>query len=43
LLIASGIIGIGLGDTFYFGGMSKIGARNALLIEILAPIFTGIF
>jgi len=37
LLIASGIIGIGIGDTAFFWALNHLGARRALLMEALAP------
>jgi len=37
VLIASGMIGIGLGDTAYFAAINHLGARRALLLETLAP------
>ena len=37
LLLLSGALGIGLGDTAYFQALNDLGARRALLIEILAP------
>lgn len=37
LLLASGIIGIGLGDTAYFTALNHLGARRVLLMETLAP------
>jgi len=37
LLLLSGALGIGLGDTAYFQALNDLGARQALLIEILAP------
>jgi drug/metabolite transporter (DMT)-like permease len=36
LLAASGIIGIGLGDTAYLNALRTLGARRALLLETLA-------
>lgn len=36
-LLLSGILGIGLGDTFYFEALNNLGARRTLLLEILAP------
>jgi drug/metabolite transporter (DMT)-like permease len=36
-LMLSGILGIGLGDTFYFEALNYLGARRALLMEALAP------
>ena len=44
LLIISGIIGIGLGDTFYLKSLKLIGTRKTLSIEALSPLiaaFTG--
>ncbi|PSN17723.1 EamA family transporter [filamentous cyanobacterium CCP5] len=37
LLLLSGIIGIGLGDTAYFTALNHLGARRVLLLETLAP------
>ena len=37
LLLISGIAGIGLGDTAYFATVNILGARQALLLEMLAP------
>ncbi|CAM2070704.1 DMT family transporter [Sulfidibacter corallicola] len=37
LLLASGILGIGLGDTAYFEALNRLGPRRALLMETLAP------
>lgn len=37
LLIVSGALGIGLGDTAYFSAINALGARKALLLETLAP------
>ncbi|MFE4105245.1 DMT family transporter [Almyronema epifaneia] len=37
LLLLSGIIGIGLGDTAYFNALNHLGARRVLLMESLAP------
>lgn len=42
LLLLSGIIGIGLGDTVYFAAINHLGARNALLLESLAPPITAL-
>ena len=42
LLLLSGAIGIGLGDTAYFGALKHIGPRRALSIMILSPPITGI-
>ena len=37
LLLMSGVVGIGLGDTAYFATVNALGARQALLLEMLAP------
>jgi drug/metabolite transporter (DMT)-like permease len=37
LLLSSGALGIGLGDTAFFGALNCLGARRSLLIEALAP------
>lgn len=37
LLMLSGVIGIGLGDTAYFEALNCLGARRGLLLESLAP------
>ncbi len=42
LLLLSGGIGIGVGDTAYFVALRHIGARRALLTLILSPPVTGI-
>lgn len=42
-LIFSGIIGIGLGDTFFFRALNLIGDSQSILVaETLAPIFTAL-
>jgi len=42
LLLLSGALGLGLGDTAYFEALKCIGPRRVLLIMILAPPLTGI-
>ena len=43
LLVISGLIGIGLGDTFFFQAINRVGDSQTLLIaETLAPIFTAL-
>ena len=42
LLLLSGSIGLGLGDTAYFLALNLLGARRALLIETLAPPLTAL-
>ncbi|MDD3088719.1 MAG: DMT family transporter [Candidatus Omnitrophica bacterium] len=36
----SGILGIALGDTFFFMGLMRLGARMAVLLETLCPVVT---
>ena len=38
ILILSGIIGIGIGDTFYLKSLNLIGTRKTLSIEALSPL-----
>ncbi|MBT0586914.1 DMT family transporter [Alteromonas oceanisediminis] len=43
-LVLSGIIGIGMGDTFFFQALNRIGDSQSILVaETLAPIFTALF
>ncbi len=42
LLIISGIIGIGLGDSFYLKSLKLIGTRKTLSIEALSPLIATI-
>lgn len=42
LLLLSGVLGIGLGDTAFFVALNSLGARRALLMETLAPPITAI-
>lgn len=37
ILLLSGVVGIGLGDTAYFTAVNTLGPRRALLMESLAP------
>ncbi|MBC3766835.1 DMT family transporter [Neptunicella marina] len=42
-LLLSGAIGIGIGDTFFFKSLQKIGDSQSLLVlETLAPVFTAL-
>jgi drug/metabolite transporter (DMT)-like permease len=41
-LLASGIFGIGIGDTCYFKSINALGPRRALVIESLAPPLAAI-
>ena len=42
LLVLSGVMGIGLGDTAFFETLNCLGARRALLMETLAPPVTAV-
>jgi len=42
LLIASGALGIGLGDTAYFEALNCLGPRRSLVLESLAPPLTAV-
>jgi drug/metabolite transporter (DMT)-like permease len=42
LLLLSGIIGIGIGDTVFFAALNSLGARRTLLLQALAPPLTAL-
>jgi drug/metabolite transporter (DMT)-like permease len=42
LFLVSGAIGIGIGDSAYFGALQAIGARRSLLMLVLAPPLTAV-
>ena len=42
ILLVSGVIGIGIGDTAYLNALKILGARRTLLIESLAPPLAAI-
>ena len=42
LLLVSGAVGLGLGDTVYFESLKCMGARRVLLIMMLSPPLAGI-
>ncbi|MGB3403569.1 MAG: DMT family transporter [Microcoleaceae cyanobacterium] len=42
ILLLSGLIGIGIGDSAYFATLKYLGARRGLLLETLAPPLTAI-
>jgi len=42
ILLISGIIGIGLGDTFYLKSLQTIGTRKNLSIETLSPLMAAL-
>jgi len=42
ILLISGIIGIGLGDTFYLKSLQIIGTRKTLSIETLSPLMAAL-
>ncbi len=41
-LSLSGFIGIGLGDTFYFSSLARIGVRRTMLLALLSPGFAAV-
>ena len=42
ILLLSGVIGIGLGDTFYIKSLQVIGTRRTLSIETLSPLLAAL-
>ena len=42
LLVISGILGIGMGDSFWFKSVSMIGPRITILFELLNPLLSFI-
>ena len=42
ILLISGIIGIGLGDTFYLKSLQTIGTRKTLSLETLSPLLAAL-
>lgn len=40
IMAASGVIGIGLGDTLFFAGLNRMGARRMLLLFTINPVIT---
>ncbi len=40
LMALSGVIGIGLGDTLFFAGLNRMGARRVLLLFTINPVIT---
>ncbi|WP_257999961.1 DMT family transporter [Fischerella thermalis] len=42
LILLSGVVGIGFGDTVFFASINSLGARRALLMGTLAPPMTAI-
>jgi len=42
ILLLSGIIGIGLGDTFYLQSLKAIGTRKTLSVETLSPLIAAL-
>ncbi|NJK75622.1 MAG: DMT family transporter [Richelia sp. CSU_2_1] len=43
MLLVSGVLGIGIGDTAWFVVLKYLGARRALLLETLSPPLTALF
>ena len=42
LLLLSGAVGIGVGDTAYFSALNRLGARRTLFLKTLGPPFAAI-
>ena len=42
ILLISGIIGIGIGDTFYLKSLQTIGTRKTLSVETLSPLIAAL-
>ena len=42
ILLLSGVVGIGLGDTFYIKSLQVIGTRRTLSIETLSPLLAAL-
>ena len=42
ILLISGIVGIGLGDTFYLKSLQTIGTRKTLSVEALSPLMAAL-
>lgn len=42
LLLASGVIGITIGDTLYFAALRRLGPWHTMLLEYLAPPFAAV-
>ncbi|MEM9110728.1 MAG: DMT family transporter [Planctomycetota bacterium] len=40
IMALSGVIGIGLGDTLFFSGLNRMGARRLLLLFTINPVIT---
>ena len=40
LMALSGVIGIGIGDTLFFAGLNRMGARRMLLLFTINPVIT---
>lgn len=41
-LVASGVVGLAIGDSAYFGAMALLGVRRALLMLSTAPVFAAL-
>jgi len=42
LLLASGVVGIALGDSFYFAALRRLGTRRTLTLEAGGPVVTAL-
>ena len=41
-IVASGVVGLVVGDTALFGATARIGVHRTLLLQTLAPVFTAV-
>lgn len=42
MLLASGVVGMSIGDTAYFSSLPRIGARRTMMLQTLAPLFAAL-
>ncbi len=42
ILLASGAVGMSIGDTAYFASLSRIGARRTMMLQTLSPLFAAL-
>ena len=42
MLLLSGVIGIAVGDSFYLGGLRRLGTQRALTVEAMGPVLASV-